>query len=343
MLGPRRVLPVALVAQDAPDVVHRSLDEQLNRSTPGEYDARFVRRVEGQDAVGLPERAQVVLDRITVAPKPLALVLKTRLEAQSLRLLVSRGLVQVAGPTPTDALHVLGQFTHWDATASEKALALLARNRAGSGDRQAQDATEMAEQIVDALTLATGTALLESAFAEDGMDDPAALAVHPLLQRGLRQVPGLVRMTAGLGVPVVGLGASAQVTYPAVGAFLNAEMLLPEHGDVANAIGAVTGRIRMVREGLVSSPSEGLYRAHLPDAPQDFSDADAAMATLEAVLSAAATEDAELAGAASVHVQIWREVKRAQIEGREMFVEARIVVEATGRPRIATHADETTL
>jgi N-methylhydantoinase A/oxoprolinase/acetone carboxylase beta subunit len=342
-LGPRRVLPVALVAQDAPEVVHRALDEQLNRSTPGEYDARFVRRVEGQDAVGLPERAQVVLDRITVAPMPLALVLKTRLEAQSLRLLVSRGLVQVAGPTPTDALHVLGQFTHWDATASEKALALLARNRSGSGDRQAQDAAEMAEQIVDTLTLATGTALLESAFAEDGMDDPAALAVHPLLQRGLRQVPGLVRMTAGLGVPVVGLGASAQVTYPAVGAFLNAEMLLPEHGDVANAIGAVTGRIRMVREGLVSSPSEGLYRAHLPDAPQDFSDADAAMATLEAVLSAAATEDAELAGAASVHVQVWREVKRAQIEGREMFVEARIVVEATGRPRIATHADETTL
>jgi hypothetical protein len=175
------------------------------------------------------------------------------------------------------------------------------------------------------------------------MDDPAALAVHPLLQRGLRQVPGLVRMTAGLGVPVVGLGASAQITYPAVGAFLNAEMLLPEHGDVANAIGAVTGRIRMAREGLVSCPSEGLYRAHLPDAPQDFTDADAAMATLEAVLSTAATKDAESAGAASVHVQVWREVKRAQIEAREMFVEARIVVEATGRPRIATHTDETTL
>lgn len=342
-LGPRRVLPVALVAQDAPELVHRVLDEQMNRPVPGEHDARFVRRVEGQDAIGLPDRAQAVLERITVAPQPLGVVLKTRLEAQALRLLVSRGLVQVAGPTPTDALHVLGRFAHWDATASEKALALLARNRAGSGERQAQGPSEMAEQIVEALTRATGRALLEAAFAEDGLDDPAALAMHPLMERGLRQAPGLVRLTAGLGVPVVGLGASAQTTYPAVGAFLNAEMLLPDHGDVANAIGAVTGRIRMAREGMVSSPSEGLYRAHLPDAPQDFSDADAAMAMLEAALSAAATEDAVAAGAASVHLQVWRDVKRAQIEAREMFVEARIVVEATGRPRIAAHADETTV
>ncbi len=342
-LGPRRVLPVALVAQDAPEVVHRALDAQLNRAVPGEYDARFVRLVEGQDAVGLSERERAVLDRITVPPQPLGSVVQTRLEAQSLRLLVSRGLVQVAGPTPTDALHVLGRFTHWAASASEKALTLLARNRAGSGERHAHSPQEMAGQIVDALTRATGTALLEAAFAEDGLDDPTVLAVHPLLQRGLRRVPGLVHLSAGLSVPVVGLGASAQTTYPAVGAYLNAEMLLPEHGDVANAIGAVTGRIRMLREGLVSSPSEGLFRAHLPDAPQDFQTAEAAMTRLEAALSAAATQDAEAAGAASVHLQVTREVKRAEIEAREMFVEARIVVEATGRPRIAAHTRETAL
>ena len=43
------------------------------------------------------------------------------------------------------------------------------------------------------------------------------------------------------------------------------------------------------------------------------------MAMLESTLSAAAIEDAEAAGAASVHVQVWREVKRAEIEAREML------------------------
>ncbi|MGJ8603109.1 MAG: hydantoinase/oxoprolinase N-terminal domain-containing protein [Marivita sp.] len=342
-LGPKRVLPIALIAGDAPEMVHRVLDEQLNRAVPGEYDARFVRRVPGQDDVGLPERAQAVLARVSETPKPVSEVLSSRLEAQALRLLVSRGLVQMAGPTPTDALHVLGRFAHWDAEASDKAMRLLARKRGGSGNRHAETAEAMAQQIVDALTQATGTALLEAAFAADGLDEVAALARHPLLFRGLRETPGLVRLTAALGVPVVGLGASARVSYPAVGAWLNAETLLPDHGDVANAIGAVTGRIRMMREGMVTSPSEGRFRAYIGEAPQVFPDAHTAMNALEAVLTAAARADAEDAGAESVHLHITRDIKQAEIEAREMFVEARIVVEATGRPRIAAHDVATAL
>lgn len=342
-LGPRRALPVALIAGDAPEIVHRTLDAQLSRAVPGEHDARFVRRVAGQDDVGLSERARSVLARVTEVVHPLSEVLTSRLDAQALRVLVSRGLVQVAGPTPTDALHVLGMFTHWDATASEKAMLLLARKRSGSGEKHAQSARDMARQVADALTDATGTALLEAGFAADGVEDPSAAARHPLVHRGLRQVPGLVRMTTALGVPVVGLGASARVTYPAVGAWLNAETLLPDHGDVANAIGAVTGRVRMIREGMVTCPSEGLFRAHLGDVPQDFGDAESALSALETTLKAAAQADAETAGVASVHLSVSRDIKRVEIEAREMFVEARIVVEATGRPRIASHDVATAL
>jgi N-methylhydantoinase A/oxoprolinase/acetone carboxylase beta subunit len=284
-----------------------------------------------------------LLERMTEVPQPLGTVLRTRLDVQALTVLVSRGLVQVAGVTPTDALHVLGRFDHWDAEASRMALLLLARRRGGAGHRIAETAEAMAQQIVDALTQATGTALLEAAFAADGLDDPKAVARHVLLHRGLRRTPGLVRLSAGLDVPVVGLGASAAATYPAVGAWLNADTLLPEHGDVANAIGAVTGRIRMLREGMVTSPSEGLFRAHTGDAPQDFPEVEPALQAMERVLQDAARADAEAAGADSVHVHVTRDVKLAEIESREMFVEARITVEATGRPRIAGHDAETVL
>ncbi|WP_299787288.1 hydantoinase/oxoprolinase family protein [uncultured Marivita sp.] len=342
-LGPKRLLPIALIARDAPEVVHRALEEQLNRTVPGEHDARFVRRVAGQDEAGLSDRARAVLDRVTETPQPLDHVLTTRLEAQALRSLVARGLVQVAGVTPTDAFHVLGRFDHWDADASEKALRLLARKRGGSGNRHAETAAAMAQRVVDALTTATGTALIEAAFAADGLDDPQGLARHALLHRGLRRSPGLVQMTAALSVPVIGLGASAKVTYPAVGAFLNAETLLPEDGDVANAIGAVTGRIRMIREGTVTSPSEGRYRAHIGETPLDFPEPSAALDALEAALRSAAQADAEAAGAASVHLHASRHITRTEVEAREIFVEARIVVEATGRPRIAAHDAATAL
>ena len=336
-LGPRRVIPLALIAKDAPEDVHAALDAQLARPVPGEHDGRFVRRVAGQDDGGLPDRAMSVLARIGSDPKPVSEVVTTRLEMQALRRLVARGLVQMAGATPTDALHVLGRFSHWDATASDKAMQLLARKRGGSGDRHAETAGQMARHIVDALTRATGTALLEAAFAADGVSDVSEYARHPLLLRGLQGTAGLVRMTAGLDVPVVGLGASAAVTYPAVGDWLNAQVLLPEHGGVANAIGAVTGRIRMVREGLVTCPSEGRYRAHVGEVPQDFASVEDALSTLEARLIETAEFAAQEAGATSVHVNVRRDIRTAEIEAREMFVEARVTVEATGRPRIASH------
>ena len=50
-LGPRRLLPVSLVAMDAPDIVHATLVSQLRSTLPGEHDGRFVRAVAGQTIV----------------------------------------------------------------------------------------------------------------------------------------------------------------------------------------------------------------------------------------------------------------------------------------------------
>ena len=57
---------------------------------------------------------------------------------------------------------------------------------------------------------------------------------------------------------------------------------------------------------------------------------------LEAALSAEARTEAEAAGAVDIHVTARREVKEAQAEARRVFLEAEIVVEASGRPRIAS-------
>ena len=99
-LGPRRVVPVSLIAMQAPDVVHGTLDQQLRSQSPGEYDARFVRAVPGIDAGGLADRDAALLTRIGADVQPVGAVLKTRMEAQALKRLVMRGLVQMSGVTP---------------------------------------------------------------------------------------------------------------------------------------------------------------------------------------------------------------------------------------------------
>ncbi|WP_281708719.1 hydantoinase/oxoprolinase family protein [Phaeobacter italicus] len=337
-LGPRRVLPVSLVAMTAPDVVHAALDTQLRASTVGEYDGQFVRAVPGQSAVGLADRDARILERIGDATHPTGAILQSRIEQTALMRLVDRGLVQVSAITPSDASHVLGRLSAWDREAAEKALTLFARRRVGSGDRLAPDAPSLAQIIIDQMTEQTALTLLETTFAEESSPfgpPPDQLARHVLMQRGLKGHRGLISLQSGLNVDVVGLGASAPSYYPAVGARLHCNMILPEHAGVANAIGAVVGRITMRRSGTVTSPAEGKFRVHLDDGPQDFSTPEEALNLLEAHLHGEATAAAEEAGAEDIATQIERDIRTARVEARDVFVEAFLTVEASGRPRIA--------
>ncbi|MFN3209474.1 MAG: hydantoinase/oxoprolinase N-terminal domain-containing protein [Roseovarius sp.] len=338
-LGPRRVVPVSLIALEDPAALHAVLDEQLRNDAPGEHDARFVRGVTGMEAGGLEPREADLLDRIGAGVRPVGQVMRNRMDSAALRRLVARGLVQLAGVTPSDASHVLRRLDAWDAEAARKAVALIGRKRTGNGNRLCPDPDAMAQMIIDQLTHQTSLALLETAFAEDGHDfgqPPTQLARHVLMQAGLDRHRGLVRLDSGLNVPVIGLGASAQSYYPAVGKRLGCEMILPEHAGVANAIGAVVGRVTIRRQGTVTSPAEGRYRVHLDTGPEDFTDAEKAMARLEDVLTAEARALALAAGAEDLQTNTSREVKAAQAEAREVFLEAEITVEVSGRPRIAS-------
>jgi N-methylhydantoinase A/oxoprolinase/acetone carboxylase beta subunit len=145
----------------------------------------------------------------------------------------------------------------------------------------------------------------------------------------------VVELTLRLGVPVIGLGASAPSYYGAVGERLGCEMILPEHAGVANAIGAVVGQVSQRAQGLVSSPGEGRFTAHLPDGLQTFTSRDAALEALETALVAEATARAQAAGAADLRVTATRDIREAQVEGNPMFIEATVTVTASGRPRVA--------
>ena len=332
-LGPRRLVPVALMAAEAPDIIMPALEAQRKTTTPGEFDGRFVRAVRGINIDGLMPREVDFLERIGDQVQLLGSILRTRIEQSALKRLVERGLVQVAGVTPSDAAHVLGHLDVWNSDAARMALQLFGRRRTGAGEVLARDPEKLAQIIVDQLTHQTGIALLQAALAEEKLDEN--LASHILMQMGLGNHSGILRINTGLNIPVVGLGASAQSYYPAVGKCMGCEMILPLDGGVANAIGAVVGRIIMRRSGTITTPSEGRYRVHLESGPEDFIEKVVAFQRLEDGLRAAAKEAALVAGADDIEVAINRDIKTAQVEAREIFVEATITVEASGRPRIA--------
>ncbi len=338
-LGPRRLVPIALAARDWPGLVHDALDTWLAQDAVGEMDGRFALPMwRGTPPRGLAPREEGVVERMVDGPVRLADAVRTRLDLPALMRLVQRGQVMIAGVTPSDAAHVLGRLDSWDAAAARKAVALYAKRRNGRGDRIAASPEILAQSIIDQLTRQTVDCVLEAAISEEvpgWAEVPEVLARHPLLRAGLKGHTGILRLKAELALPVIGLGASASSYYGAVGEALNARMILPEYAGVANAIGAVVGQSSVHAEGLVSSPGPGSYVAHLVEGPARFAERDAAVGALRVALEAEARDRAYAAGMEEMRISESYDLTEVDVEGQPMFIEARLRVTFTGRPRIA--------
>ncbi|MCF7699108.1 hydantoinase/oxoprolinase family protein [Loktanella sp. M215] len=338
-LGPRRVMPIALLAQTHPALVHPALDAALALDGPPLDGAAFIVPLWDVPPVGRDAREAAIVAGLIHGPVRMGDVVTTRLEQPALMRLVAQGHALIADVTPSDAAHVLGLADVWDAEAAVKAMTLLARRRRGDGQRIAPDADTLARAIVDQVTAQTVDCLLQAAFADDGRDwgtaTPEHLARHPLTVAGLDGHAGLITTRLGLGVPVVGLGAPAATYYGAVGQRLATRMIVPEHADVANAIGAVVGQVVMQARGSVTAPAPGRCVAHLADGPQTFATPEDAISALEAALIASATAQAHAAGVTDPQVAVTRDVNSARIEGQETFFGADLRATARGRPRIA--------
>ncbi len=257
VLGPRRQIPVSLLAMDYPDLVRDALKAQLSSDNPGQNLARFaMRSAEMSDRVGnLKATEQKLYDRLGDKPQALEGFLKGASELGTLRRLVSRGIAQVSGFTPSDAMHVLGLQTNWDGEAAKMAADVFCRLKNRYGHPIASSAEELSGRVKDQLTRQSCDVIVETCLDEEG------IAVGPgaseLMARALEKRPGFVRFSVSLDRPLVGLGASAQTYYPAIGDRLSTQCLVPEDADVANAIGAVASEVRVTKTLLVMSDNGG--------------------------------------------------------------------------------------
>ncbi|MBL8581917.1 MAG: hydantoinase/oxoprolinase family protein [Rhizobiaceae bacterium] len=335
-LGPRRLVPLALAAMQHGEAVTAVLERQLRAANAGRMDGRLAVRT------GMPERLAAGLtpaearlyEQIGAVPAAIDTLLSSTAQNATLTRLVSRGLVHVAGFTPSDAAHVLGRQSNWDAGAARLGAQLFARRRDGRGQAIAESPEEIAARVLEAVTRRSAEVILETAFAEDGLEGAETVA-HALVQRGLDGRRSIARVSVALDRPVVGLGASAPLHYAGLGPLVGNRCVVPVDTDVANALGAVVGQVRVAAEATVSQPKEGLFRLASGETVRDFLDEDEAMQAAEADVRRMAAERAVAAGADAAEIEVTREFKTATVEGQRSFIEARVVAVAAGRPRVA--------
>ena len=190
--------------------------------------------------------------------------------------------------------------------------------------------------------------VLETALQSDGKDG-SELLNHPLITEVLdhrgggsgdgggggkeaKASPPTAQFMVKLDRQIIGLGASSHAYHPAMQKYLDVPVDVPDHADVANAIGAVVGQIMMKAEVTVSQPGEGRFQVTGLDTP--FVDEQKAIEEAKAIVLERAKHLAQEAGAEEIEVKVFEDIKRAEIESREMLVEARTMATATGRPPI---------
>lgn len=335
-LGPRRLLPLSLLAMTDADVVISALEKQLRATHAGRHDGRFAIRTGVPElmAQGLQPAEQALYVRIGIAPIALNDLLTMNSQKAVLDRLVTRGLAHLSGITPSDALHVLGRQDQWNGQAARLGLELAARRKDGAGREIATSPEALAEKIVSRLTRQSAESVLAACLAEDGAEaiDPA---VSLAVDRALRRIPGIARFSLALDRPLIGLGASAPVYYPAVAEMLGAEPVIPGDADVANAVGAVVGQVRATVTVVVTTPEEGRFIiSGAGERLAVLGEIAALQAARKRAMDAALTQ-AKADGADDAIVSVSEELDVPEIEGSRKFVEARITATATGRPRIA--------
>lgn len=335
-LGPRRFMPLSLASALHPGAIVPVLERQLRAPHAGRHDGRFAVRtgVPERLASGLQPQEQALYEKIGMVPLPLEGLLATMLQKVTLDRLVARGLVHICGITPSDAMHVLGGQGQWDAAAARLGLEIAARTRDGSGRPIAESPEALARVLVDRLTRQSADVILSACLADDG-----AGAIDPVnsltIDRALHRAPGIVQFRVVLDRPLVGLGASAPVYYPAIADMFGAESAIPADAGVANAVGAVVGQVRSMVTVFVTMPEEGIFIVGGTGESVRFIDESEAFALAKERAMTAALTAARINGADEPAVTLTEEIDAPEVEGRRKLMEARFTAIASGRPRIA--------
>jgi N-methylhydantoinase A/oxoprolinase/acetone carboxylase beta subunit len=336
-VGPRRVVPLSLFAQQFPEI-RADLSRLAAAATPPLLAGHFVVRNPGPGpAANLDRLERRIFDALGAVPRGLDQVARTTPGVEALRRLVDRGLATVAGFTPSDALHVLGRQHGWCVESARLGAALLALEERNARARREADTPEgICQRTHEYVLRQSVRVVLETTLARDpGLEVSRSGPFAQLMGEVAagRPFSQLLEVNVRLTTPLIAIGAPAAAYYGEVARRLGAVLHVPEHAQVCNAVGAAAGVVSEICELTVNQPVLNVFRVHDPAGSRDFHDANTAIEEAKRLARAYVLTAALRSGASDPHVEITVSERRARTNtGDEYLAEATVCARATGVP-----------
>ncbi|MCQ2078665.1 MAG: hydantoinase/oxoprolinase family protein [archaeon] len=288
-----------------------------NRSTEGlgHLDVAFL----GMLSEG-PMRASEAGRRLSTSP-----------HAFSLARMEERGNLIRIGFTPTDVLHAAGTYVEHDRETALVAADYLSRKCNVPLER-------FLEIVQDRIVCRIASCVMEKAMLGDSGTGELSTEDRAIIDRTLHPVSEDYALQFRLRTPMVGIGAPVCTWLPPVAERLGAELILPEHSSIGNALGAICGSVVEVATVSIRADSENLSenvgcRVFSGKGIRSFDNQQEALDFAKEEASRMALEAAIASGAVNPEVEVSVEETIVELcSNKRFFRGAEVCARATGKP-----------
>jgi N-methylhydantoinase A/acetone carboxylase, beta subunit len=307
VFGPRRIIPLCRAASLYPSITEslkeRWFSDKYKFSEYVQPTLFFIRS--GHSVPNLTPDEKMIYAKIKETPVSLNDILwdMKYVPGDILKSLVSKKAVNLIGFTPTDVLHVLGDYEEFDKEASILGARILATFLETGADElcrylKKSFALKMAQEIVyflmsKGLSDNSGnfTAESESNILNIGAHLEAAvnplLPSSPVFRESVKAFLSFKKplMRYKIDIPIVLIGGPVKVFAEELNLLLDAEILTPDFFDVGNAVGSLVGKIakrvdisiRNIREESKYDVKNSGFIVYFPGGRRSFSNRDEAL------------------------------------------------------------------
>lgn len=331
--GPMKAIPFCRAASQYPHLISEL--ETLHNNTDFYIPSSFV-NIEGlwlsdtHSPQSLSTMEEKIIEKLRDGPHSLLYLLQGLTNGEreiGVNSLLRKNIVQIISLTPTDLLHITKKYVMWDRTASITAMKILSLK---SNNTWEQLTAQLMTQFTNQLTYA----LIKSVFAFD-KNYHKDIIENSWFYNSLFHKENKTGITCKLRKPIVGLGAPAKAWMRELSKTLETSLLLPEHGEVANAIGAAKGWVGQHVEILIRyNQQAGAYRIYLPWEMLDVPAFEEAESCAKEKGKQFIRDKMDTLGVEQYEITTDSDIKylSASYEENDFIYECKIIIMAAGKP-----------
>jgi len=306
-VGPERVVPISRLCNQYAEI-KQDLFDRLKQKHNINYSDELEYWILRREPIRPVEDKQVgaIIDLLRHKPQhlwdlkkkvgPIAPIL--------IRELIDLEIIDRASLTPTDLLHMTGEFSPWDRESAELVIEMAARNW---GENTTAFIQRVRKAITHRIVAEIIQFLSEKSLSESDFGRHEHRLDRWLYEESLNGQDTYLGCSIFLKMPIVGVGAAAKAFLPPVADAMKTAIIFPENYEVANAVGAVVGNVIARQEGEVFPCVEGAaitgYFARMVNRQEKFEMFEEALTFARETLTQHVTEEVRTAGAETAVVE----------------------------------------